>query len=479
MHFTVENILLVGSILIFSSIIAGKTGYRFGLPALLLFLIVGMLFGVGGLGFRINNTEAVQFIGMISLTIILFAGGMETKISDIRPIMLPGFVLSTLGVILTTIFTGLFIWYISSREWSNIYFSLTSSLLLAATMSSTDSASVFTILRTQKINLKHNLKPLLELESGSNDPMAYMLTIVLIQFILSSEMAFGSIISSFFIQFLVGSAAGYGLGRFAALFINKINVDNTSFYPILLLAFAFFTFSVTELISGNGYLAVYIAGIIVGNEKLVRHKEITTFMDGISWLFQIIMFLVLGILVNPNDMFQVAFVSLLIGVFIIFIGRPLSVFLCLAPFKLNTKFRLFVSWVGLRGAAPIIFATYTVVANVEDANKIFNVVFFITILSLLIQGTTIPFIAKKLNLSTPIRKPKQILDENNEHEKAKQIVVTPEMLHLTNTLGELDIPEGHFVIFIKRDDDYLIPTSTLKLKKNDKLYLMIEKQNTN
>lgn len=191
------------------------------------------------------------------------------------------------------------------------------------------------------------------------------------------------------------------------------------------------------------------------------------------------MFLVLGILVNPNDMFQVAFVSLLIGVFIIFIGRPLSVFLCLAPFKLNTKFRLFVSWVGLRGAAPIIFATYTVVANVEDANKIFNVVFFITILSLLIQGTTIPFIAKKLNLSTPIRKPKQILDENNEHEKAKQIVVTPEMLHLTNTLGELDIPEGHFVIFIKRDDDYLIPTSTLKLKKNDKLYLMIEKQNTN
>ena len=301
MLFTAENILLVGSILLFVSIVVGKTGYRFGVPALLLFLVVGMAFGSDGLGFQFHSAQTAQFIGMVALSIILFSGGMDTKFTEIRPILTPGIVLSTVGVLLTALFTGLFIWWISGMSWSNIYLPLTTSLLLASTMSSTDSASVFAILRSQKMNLKYSLRPMLELESGSNDPMAYMLTIVLIQFLQSSGMGAGAILGSFAVQFLVGAAAGYGLGKLAILILNKINVDNQALYPILLLSFVFFTFAITDRLHGNGYLAVYIAGIMVGNNKIMYRKEIATFMDGLTWLFQIIMFLMLGLLVNPHE----------------------------------------------------------------------------------------------------------------------------------------------------------------------------------
>ena len=203
MIFTAENTLLIGSILLFVSIVVGKTGYRFGVPTLLLFLVVGMLFGSDGLGLQFHDAKDAQFIGMVALSIILFSGGMDTKFREIKPILGPGIVLSTVGVLLTALFTGLFIWWISGMSWSNIYLPITTSLLLASTMSSTDSASVFAILRSQKMNLKHNLRPMLELESGSNDPMAYMLTIVLIQFIQSAGMGVGAIVGSFIIQFII------------------------------------------------------------------------------------------------------------------------------------------------------------------------------------------------------------------------------------------------------------------------------------
>ena len=270
MIFTAENTLLIGSILLFVSIVVGKTGYRFGVPTLLLFLVVGMLFGSDGLGLQFHDAKDAQFIGMVALSIILFSGGMDTKFREIKPILGPGIVLSTVGVLLTALFTGLFIWWISGMSWSNIYLPITTSLLLASTMSSTDSASVFAILRSQKMNLKHNLRPMLELESGSNDPMAYMLTIVLIQFIQSSGMGVGAIVGSFVIQFIVGAAAGYVLGKLAIRMLNKLNIDNQALYPILLLAFVFFTFSITDLLKGNGYLAVYIAGIMVGNNKIMH-----------------------------------------------------------------------------------------------------------------------------------------------------------------------------------------------------------------
>ena len=460
MLFTAENILLVGSILLFVSIIVGKTGYRFGVPALLLFLVVGMLFGSDGLGLQFHNAKEAQFIGMVALSIILFSGGMDTKFTEIKPILSPGIVLSTFGVLLTALFTGLFIWWLSGMSWTNIHLPLITSLLLASTMSSTDSASVFAILRSQKMNLKHNLRPMLELESGSNDPMAYMLTVVL---------------------FVVGAAAGYLLGKLAILMLNRLNIDNQSLYPILLLSFVFFTFSITDLMKGNGYLAVYIAGMMVGNNKIMHRKEIYTFMDGLTWLFQIIMFLCLGLLVNPHEMLEVAVVALLIGVFMIVIGRPLSIFLCLLPFgkRINMKSKMFVSWVGLRGAVPIIFATYPVVAGVPGADVIFNIVFFITILSLVIQGTTVSKVARIMGLSTPMEKTGNDfgveLPEDIDSD-LRDVTVTREMLDAKgDTLKDMNLPQGTLVMIVKRDNEYLIPNGTLKLHVGDKLLLISEK----
>lgn len=481
MWFTAENILLVGSILLFVSIIVGKTGYRFGVPALLLFLVVGMLFGSDGLGLQFHNAGEAQFIGMVALSIILFSGGMDTRFSDIKPVLSQGIVLSTIGVLLTTLLTGLFIWWLSGMSWTNIHFSLLPSLLLAATMSSTDSASVFAILRSQKMNLKHNLRPMLELESGSNDPMAYMLTIVLIQLIHSSEMSTTSILGSFIVQFLIGGGCGYLLGRMAVFALNRLNIDNHALYPILLLSFVFFIFSFTDLLRGNGYLAVYIAGMMVGNQKIIYRKEIYTFMDGLSWLFQIIMFLCLGLLVNPHELLEVAAVALLIGLFMIVVGRPLSVWLCLMPFgrKINAKSKLFVSWVGLRGAVPIIFATYPVVAGIEGASVIFNIVFFITILSLVTQGTLIARVARALGLSSPMPKSGNEFGVELPEEidsDLRDMSVTPALLEKGDTLKELNLPKGTLVMIVKRGNEYLIPNGSLRLHEGDKLLLISEKE---
>ncbi|GAK37285.1 potassium/proton antiporter [Bacteroides graminisolvens] len=480
MLFSVENMLLIGSVLLIISIVVGKTGYRFGVPALLLFLLVGMFFGSDGLGLQFNNTHQAQAIGMVALSVILFSGGMDTKVADIKPIMSAGVVLSTAGVLLTALFTGLFIWIISGMSFTNISFPLTTSLLLAATMSSTDSASVFAILRSQKMNLKHNLRPMLELESGSNDPMAYMLTIVLIQIILSGSMNAGEIAGNLAVQFLVGGAGGYILGKLTVLFLNKINIDNQSLYAILLLGCVFFTFTITDRLHGNGYLAVYIAGMVVGNKKIVFRKEIATFMDGMSWLFQIIMFLTLGLLVNPHEMLNVALVAILVGVFLILIGRPLSVFLCLLPFrKINFKSKLFVSWVGLRGAVPIIFATYPVVAGVEGSNSIFNIVFFITIVSLVVQGTSISFFARLLHLSAPLPQTGNEFGVELPEEidsSLSDMTVTPEMIEQADTLKEMNLPQGTLVMIVKRGNEFLIPNGSLKLHVGDKLLLISEKE---
>lgn len=481
MWFTAENILLIGSILLFVSILVSKTGYRFGVPALLLFLVVGMLFGSDGLGLQFHDVREAQFIGMVALSIILFSGGMDTKIADIRPVLAQGILLSTVGVLLTALLTGLFIFWLSGMPWTNIHFALLPSLLLAATMSSTDSASVFAILRSQKMNLKHNLRPMLELESGSNDPMAYMLTVVLIQFIQSSDLSTGAILGSFAVQFLIGGAAGYLLGKLAVWVINRLDIDNHALYPILLLSFVFFIFSFTDLLKGNGYLAVYLAGMMVGNSKLTHRREIYSFMDGLSWLFQIIMFLCLGLLVNPHEMLEVAAVALLIGLFMIVVGRPVSVWLCLLPFgrRITTRSKLFVSWVGLRGAVPIIFATYPVVAGIEGASVIFNVVFFITILSLITQGTLISRAAKLLELSMPMPKTGndfgvELPDEIDSD--LQDMTVTAELLQQGNTLKEINLPRGTLVMIVKRNQEYLIPNGSLQLKEGDKLLLISEKR---
>ncbi len=481
MSFSAEIVLLVGAVLLFVSIVVSKTGYRFGVPTLLLFLLVGMVFGSDGLGLQFHSAAEAQIIGMISLSIILFSGGMDTKYKEIKPILSQGVLLSTLGVLLTTLFTGMFIFWVSNLSFTNIHFTLILSLLLAATMSSTDSASVFNILRSQKMNLKYNLRPVLELESGSNDPMAYMLTIVLIQFIQSGGMSVWAILSSFFVQFVVGAVSGYVLGKLAVWMINKINLNNASLYPLLLLSFVFLIYTVTHLLYGNGYLAVYIAGIIVGNAKIVNRKGISAFLDGMTWLFQISMFLALGLLVNPHEMLGVALVASLIGLFMIVLARPLSVLICLLPYKskrINFRSRMFISWVGLRGAVPIIFATYPVVAGIEGANQIFNIVFFITILSLIIQGTSVSWVAKQLHLDEPFSETGnsfgiELPEETNS--SLRDLVLTKEMLANGDRLMDMHLPKGVLVMMIRRGEEYIVPDGGVRLQVGDVLLMIRSK----
>lgn len=479
MIFTAENILLIGAILIFCAIMISKTGYRFGIPTLLLFLLVGMGFGTDGLGLEFNSAQDAQFIGMIALSIILFTGGMDTKLRDIKPVMAQGMILSTVGVLLTTLLTGGFIFWLSGFSSMNIAMPILTSLLLAATMSSTDSASVFNLLRSQRMNLKENLKPMLELESGSNDPMAYMLTIALIQVIASgSGFDIGLLVKDLLVQFFVGGVMGYAFGRLAVWLINKVNLSNSSLYPILLLSLVFITFTITDLLHGNGYLAVYILGVIVGNARLVFRKEINTFMNGLTWFSQIVMFLSLGLLVNPHEMLGVSVCAMLIGLFMIFVARPLTVMLCLLPFRQMTfKAKCFVSWVGLRGAVPIIFATYPVVSEIPGSQVIFNIVFFITLLSLIFQGMTIAPVAKWLSLDLPEEK------EGNEFgveipeeidSQLTDVTLTPEMLEDGNRLMDMNIAPGTLVMLVKRGSEFMIPNGRMELKVGDKLLYISE-----
>ena len=470
-----ENVVLVGALLLFVAVMAGKVAYRFGAPALLLFLGVGMLFGLNFISFR--SVEMTQFVGMIALCIILFTGGMDTSFQEIKPIIGPGVMLATVGVVMTAMVLAGFVWLVA--PWLDLEISFALALLLAATMSSTDSASVFSILRSKKQGLKQHLRPLLELESGSNDPMAYMLTIVLIQVISSgSHPDFLLITKDLLVQFFFGGVIGYAMGRFSVWLINRINLSNSSLYSILLLSLVFITFTITDQLKGNAYLAVYIMGVILGNTKLAFRKEINTFMSGLTWLFQIIMFLTLGLLVNPHEMLDLAAVALLIGAFMIIVARPLSVFLCLLPFRnITAKGKLFVSWVGLRGATPIIFATYPVLAEIEGSQQLFNIVFFITLVSLVIQGMTITKAAKLLHLDLPAPK------EGNEFgvelpdeidTRLNDLTLTPEMLATQNKLADMQIPKGTLVMLVKRGSEFLIPNGQMELKPGDKLLLISE-----
>lgn len=486
MAFSSENILLIMSVLIFCSILISKVGYRFGLPSLLLFLIAGMLFGTDGLGLQFNNVGQAQFVGMVALCIILFTGGLETKFREIRPVLGPGMVLSTIGVVLTTAFTGGFIFLLS--EWKS--FPLTLPLiicfLLAATMSSTDSASVFNILGQKKQDLRNNLKPLLELESGSNDPMAYILTIVLIQ--LASALGgdgegigtWEIVLQAFktlFLQFFIGGCAGVIMGYLSVWILNKINLTNAPLYAIMLMSIVFFTFTTTTKSEGNGYLAVYLAGIIIGNHRIANRKDIFAFFDGMTWMVQVLMFITLGLLVNPHQMMKFAPAALLIGLFMMFVARPLSVFLSLLPFrKISFSSKAFISWVGLRGAVPIIFATYPVVNGIEGADIIFNIVFFITILSLVIQGSTITGVSRWLKLDLPEKEEFQETGFEVPEEAGKliEMTLTKETLAKANTLKDLKMPEGMLVMMIKRDGRFIVPNGSRELKEGDKLLVIYD-----
>jgi cell volume regulation protein A len=479
--FTTENIFFLGSFLVLVSILISKTGYRFGIPTLLLFLFTGMAFGSEGLGLHFDSPQQTQFIGMVALSVILFSGGMETKFKEIKCVMAPGVLLATLGVVLTTAITGAFIFGLSRWSQLDIQLSLMVSMLLAATMSSTDSASVFNLLRTQKIGLKHNMRPLLELESGSNDPMAYMLTIALMEVVVSgSQFSVTTLLFSLAEQFVLGGALGYAAGRFAVWLVNRINLPNASLYPVLLLSVVFITFTLTDMLHGNGYLAVYIAGLVVGNSKLSYRREMSTFLDGLTWLLQIVLFLTLGLLVNPSEMMGVSMVAMAIAVFMMLVARPVSVLLCLLPFRdIPLRGKAFVSWVGLRGAVPIIFATYPLIHGVEGANILFNIVFFITLLSLIIQGSSITWAARRLGLEgPPEHTPSEFGVEIPEElgPQLREVTLTQDMLASGNLLSQMNIPKGTLVMMVKRGKTVIVPNGQLPMEEGDILLCLSGKK---
>lgn len=481
MNIQIELILLVASVLFFLSILAGKASSRFGVPALLLFLGVGMLSGSDGLGIQFENNLIAQNIGTVALCIILFSGGLDTKISEIRPIVAQGVILATVGVFLTAIITGVIIWWVLGMTMASAGVGFLTSLLMASTMASTDSASVFSILRSKNLHLKNNLRPLLELESGSNDPMAYVLVISLISIIQLDRMpnywiAGGTLI----LQLVIGAVLGFLLGKMAVRIINRLKIGNDSLYPILVFTFCIFIFSVTYFTRGNGFLAVYIGGLVIGNSKFVHKRSSLNFFDGLAWMSQLIMFLTLGLLVNPHELLPIAIPGLIISFLMIFFSRPLTVFICLLPFrKMPFKDKTYVSWVGLRGAVPIIFAIFPLVENVPHARLIFNIVFFCTLVSLIVQGTSLPLIARMLNLAEKKKQMKKLrnfdVDFSNDIKSVTtEVEITPRILSNGNRLMNLSLPEHTLVVMIKRDENYFVPTGQTILKEKDKILVITD-----
>jgi potassium/hydrogen antiporter len=454
------------------SIIASKTTGKLGVPSLLIFLAIGMLAGSDGIGkIHFENYSLAQSLGVIALTFILYTGGLETKFESVKAILWRGVMLSTLGVLLTTVVLGVFISYVFN-------FHLIEGLLLAAIVSSTDASAVFTILRSKNIGLKGNLRPTLELESGSNDPMAFFLTIGLTSLLVSPDPSYLSLIPMFFQQMIIGTIVGIAMGYGMTWLVNNINLDYDGLYTVLTLSLILIVYSITTSLGGNGFLAVYISAIIMGNRNFIHKKSLIKFYDGISWIMQIVMFLVLGLLVFPTQMFPFITVGLLTALVLIFVARPISVFLSLIFFKMRVREKLLISWVGLRGAVPIVFAIYPVIAEVEKSEIIFNIVFFIVLTSVLIQGTTIPLVAKLLRVYSPVRKKSRYPLEVEVFQNFRNELFEIEIPENSNAAGkqlvELKFPRTALVVLIKRHDRYITPNGSSELEKGDRLLVMTD-----
>lgn len=388
----IEYILLGAGFLLFISVVLSKVTSLLDIPTLILFLLIGLfLDSTAVFEPSIQNYVAIQYISISALIIIMFSGGLDTDIKKIKPIASIGISLSTVGVLITAFVTGLFIHFV-------LGFDIVLSLLIGSIASSTDAAAVFSIFKSGEIKLKDNLANILELESAANDPMAYILTTSFLYLMLHPASSVWSIILIFLQSLVFGSMIGYLSGKISSRFIEKVNLDISGLYPVLLISFAILTFSGAELIGGNGFLAVYISALLIGNSRLPNKALQISFFDGLGWLTQIVMFIVLGLFVYPQQLLKTAGLSLTIALAMILISRPIAVFTSLIPFKVKLRNKLFISWTGIKGAVPIVFATYPLVAGIPEAPLIFNIVFFITILSVILKGSTLKTVAKKLNL---------------------------------------------------------------------------------
>ncbi len=464
------NILLIGSILLLISVIAGKTSSRFGVPTLIFFLIVGVLAGSEGIGgIHFDNVRIAQFIGIIALNFILFSGGLDTDWKKVKYVVWRGISLSTIGVLVTALSVGLFVHYVFG-------FDLLVGLLLGSVVSATDAAAVFSILRSRGVKLKGSLAPVLELESGSNDPMAYFLTISLTALITSGETSVPSLMVSFVREFVLGAAVGLAMGTFSHWLINKMKLDSEGLYPVLVLGLALFTYSATHFIGGNGFLAIYLSAIVLGNSSFIHKRSLIRFYEGQAWLMQIILFLTLGLLVFPSKIMPVVGMGLFISAFLIFVARPVGVFVSLVFFKTSIQNRLFISWVGLRGGVPIVFATYPLIAGVAGSDMIFNLVFFISVSSVLFQGTTLPLVAKLLKVTLPQKTGTLITTGSGEPVRTlqKEIEVPNSSVIVGKKIVHLDLPPSLYIISIQRKGHYFQPVGSTKIEAGDVLQVMAD-----
>ncbi|WP_017294748.1 potassium/proton antiporter [Geminocystis herdmanii] len=404
MTLSIEQIFIIVGILLLSSVFASKISNKFGIPALLLFLLIGILAGSEGIGgIKFDDYIIARYLADTALTLILFAGGLDTEWKKIKPLLKEGLILSTVGVVITTLLVGTFAWLIlgsyTSFSLGTMGITWIDGLLLGAIISSTDAAAVFSILKSSQIKLKNNIQPLLELESGSNDPVAILLTTSIIGIITMGDFSPVQFVTNLVIQIILGILFGCITGFVIVKVINRIRLNSPGLYPVCSVGLLLLSFGITASFNGNAFLDVYIAGIIF-REEVVKNKDlIVSFHDSLSWLMQIIMFLTLGLLVLPSQFSPVVGVSVSIALFLIFVARPLSVFLCLSPIKkYNNRQKLFISWVGLRGAVPIILSLMPVINGIENGKEIFNLVFFLVITSILIQGLSLVPMAKFLKV---------------------------------------------------------------------------------
>lgn len=465
-----ELVLIIAAALLLISVLASKISDRFGIPALLFFLALGMLAGSDGPGgIYFDDPALTQSIGIVALNLILFAGGLETKWQDVRPVLKHGIVLSTLGVLITALVVGVTAQYL-------LGFTLFQGLLLGAIVSSTDAAAVFSILRSKSLGLKGNLRPLLELESGSNDPMAVFLTVGMIQLLTQPQAGAANLLAAFILQVSLGIAGGFIFGRLLVFLANRVQLGFEGLYPVLTLAIVFLAYSATNLMLGNGFLAVYLTGIVAGHYDFLHRRSVIRFHDGAAWLMQITMFLTLGLLVFPTRIPPIITTGLLVAAMLIFIARPLSIFISLLPAKFSFKEKAFISWVGLRGAVPIILATYPLLARLEQAEDIFNIVFFVVLTSALLQGTSIPFVAKWLGVdeSAP-RKPVypiQFTPVSGFKNELKELTIPAGSLADGKNIMELNLPQEFLVILIARNNEFLMPNGGFTLAAGDTLIVL-------
>lgn len=469
---TASTLLLIGAMMITLSILLSPLSNRLGVPVLLLFLVVGMLSGEEGPGgIQFNDVNTSFLVGNLALAIILLDGGMRTRVATFRVGLKPALMLATFGVVITAVITGLVAMWV-------FHLSLLSGLLIGTMVSSTDAAVVFALLQGKGLNLNERVGATLEIESGSNDPMAIFLTMLLISLIgeVGQVGWFDSallLIKQFGIGVVAGAAAGYVL----AWLIMNVTLT-LALYPLLVTAFGLVVFSATNELGGSGFLAIYLCGVVVGNRKLKVLQDILHVHDGLAWLAQLVLFLILGLLVTPSNLLVVAPGALLIALVLTFFARPLSVWLGLLPFHFRWREVVFISWVGLRGAVPIVLALFPFMAGVQEAYLMFNVAFVVVLFSLIIQGSSLSTVARWLKLEVPAAyQAERVYPLDLKEAGDFELYVfrlRGKRWQTPRFLRDLALPKATGVAAVFRDGRYLPVVPDLAVKEEDLLALVAQ-----